>query len=80
MATIVAALARYWLDRPDLGQLRRAAACRASRRHRLLARQHTAITQHEAVLAELRLRVARMQQLLRDSEHVPVDTTVPDAG
>ncbi|MGP3921396.1 hypothetical protein [Nonomuraea sp. 10N515B] len=77
VAAVLAALAMYWLDRLDLDQLRRAAACRTIRRHRLLARQHEAITQHETVLARLRLQLSRMQQLLRDHEREPTGAPPP---
>ncbi|HEX4811558.1 MAG TPA: hypothetical protein VFV66_02255 [Nonomuraea sp.] len=74
VAAVVAALARYWLDRPDVDQLRCAAACRSIRRYRLLQRQHQAITQHETALAELRRRFARMQQLLAREPEQQVGT------
>ncbi|PZG19913.1 hypothetical protein [Nonomuraea aridisoli] len=66
VAAVLAALALHWLDRPDLDQLRRAAARRAIRRHFLLVRQWEAITQHEATLARLRRQFTRMQELLHE--------------
>ncbi|MGW3352648.1 hypothetical protein ACWDA3_55955 [Nonomuraea rubra] len=83
VATVLAALATYWLQRPDLDQLRRAAARTLLQRiglhhkHATIAELEALIADRQHELAEQRAQLARMTALLtgdHPSAHSP-DTT-----
>lgn len=59
VAGVLSALALHWLERPDFEQLRRTAACRAIRRHRLLDRLLEDMNSRQDALNELGRRALR---------------------
>ncbi|MEV5409855.1 hypothetical protein AB0K60_13570 [Thermopolyspora sp. NPDC052614] len=81
VAAVLAALPVYWLDRPDLDDLRLAAARHTIRRHQCLTRKAGAIlrlqAEHDRLQAELdrnRAQLARMTALLTDRHPGPATT------